>query len=337
MGKVTIKDVARHAGVSITTVSKVINDKGKVSQETRDHVMRVIKELQYSVNANARSLKAAKTNKIGVIVSDISNLFLMSIAKSVEDVIRSIDYHMVLMSHNDDKETERELLHLMLEQQVDALFLFPTGGNGDLIGTILQRKIPVITVDREVEGIDTDYIADDHYYGSFESIAHLHSLGHERIGFLYGHHKNSIGRERYQGALDAFKHFDIPIEEAYIKQANFSESDAFRATTELLLLPTPPTAIYSSNNTMTVGMLKAIEEQGLSYPDDISVIAFGEPSQWELLKPPLTLMTQALERIGIEAAIMLKNRLTTDEEYPAKRVIIKPKLVIKQSTAKPKE
>ncbi|WP_209125202.1 LacI family DNA-binding transcriptional regulator [Alkalihalobacillus sp. BA299] len=336
MGKVTIKDVAKQAGVSITTVSKVINGKGNLSKETRDHVMKVVKELQYSVNANARSLKAAKTNKIGVIVSDISNLFLMSIAKSVENVIRSIDYHMVLMSHNDDRDTERELLHLMLEQQVDALFLFPTGGNADLIENILSRKIPIIAVDREVDGVETDYIADDHYYGSFESIAHLHSLGHEKIAFLYGHRKNSIGRERYDGAIDAFKQFNIPIEEAYIKCANFSEHEAFRATTELLLLPTPPTAIYSSNNTMTVGVLKAIEEQGLRYPDDISVIAFAEPSQWELLKPSLTLMTQALQRIGVEAAIMLKNRLTMEEDYPPKRVIIKPKLQIKDSTAPPK-
>jgi LacI family transcriptional regulator len=158
MKRTTIKDVAKHAGVSIGTVSKVLNSKGYVSKASRDRVLHSIKQLNYQVNANARSLKASKTNKIGVIMSDIANPYLMSIAKSVENMIRSIQCHMILMSHNEDEPTEKELLQLMMEQQVDALVLIPTGGNADCIQAMMATGIPIIAVDRKIEGIETDLI-----------------------------------------------------------------------------------------------------------------------------------------------------------------------------------
>jgi LacI family transcriptional regulator len=337
MEKVTIKDVAKYAGVSIGTVSKVLNGKGYVSSGMRKRVTDAIKELNYQVNANARSLKSSKTNKVGVIVQDISNSYMMSIAKTIEDMIRAINYHMLVMSHNEDLQTERELLQLVLEQRVDGLVLVPTGGNADMIQKVLDRNIPVILVDRKVEGITSDFIVDDNYYGSFESIAYLNSLGHHRIGVIYGTTNTSIGKERLEGALDALRHFGCSDDESLIISGKFTAQDAYKATTELIFLPEPPTAIYCCNNTMTVGMLKAIQEQGLRIPEDISVISFGDISQWELYQPPLTLMTQPLKRIGVEAAIILKNRLTMTEPFPPKQIVIKPELLVRGSCSKPKK
>lgn len=334
MKKVTIKDVAKLAGVSIGTVSKVLNDKGYVSSGIRKRVTDTIQQLNYQVNANARSLKASKTNKVGVIVQDISNPYMMSIAKTIEDRIRASHYHMLVMSHNEDPETERELLQLILEQRVDGLVLVPTSGNADMIQKVLDHKIPVILVDRKVEGITTDFIVDDNYYGSYESIAYLHSLGHRRIGVIYGTTSISIGKERLEGAVDALRHFGCDDDEELLISGKFKPEDAYRATIELLFLPEPPTAIYCCNNTMTVGMLKALQEQKLRIPEDLSIIAFGDLSQWELVQPPLTLMTQPLKRIGVEAAIILKNRLTMEEPFAPKQIVIKPELLVRGSTAK---
>jgi len=326
MKKVTIKDVAKDAGVSIATVSKVINNKGYIGEETFEKVTESIERLGYRVNANARSLKSAKSNKVAVLISDISNFYLMSIAKEVEKTIRSLGLHMILMSHNDEDKLERASLKILLEQQIAALVIIPTGGNASTIQTFIKSKIPVIAIDREIEDVETDLIVDDNYYGSFESIKYLHDLGHERIGVIYGHTKNSIGRDRYQGAIEAIKHFNLNQDISLIKETNFVEDLAYRATMELLLLPEAPTAIYSCNNTMTKGVIKAIKEQGLQIPNDISVIAFGDSKQWELVTPKLSLMAQPMNRIALETSILLKNRLTLKENFSYKKVIIKPTL-----------
>jgi LacI family transcriptional regulator len=260
----------------------------------------------------------------------------MSIAKTVEDVIRSIDCHMLLMSHNENETTEREALQLMLEQRVDGLVLIPTGGNANMVQMVIDQKIPVIIVDKKVEGITTDLIVDDNYFGSYESIKYLQSIGHHRIGVIYGTTKNSLGKERLQGALDAIADFQCSDDQLLIKSGEYTAEGAYKATTELLFSPKPPTAIYCVNNTMTKGMLKAIRDQGLKIPEDISVIAFGDASQWELIQPPLTLMTQPSSRIGVEAAILLKNRLTLEEDFTEKQIIIKPELHINGSCASPK-
>ncbi|SFM28579.1 LacI family DNA-binding transcriptional regulator [Salibacterium qingdaonense] len=327
MRKVTIKDVAEHAGVSVGTASKVMNDKGYVSKASHDAVMKATMELGYSVNANARSLKTSKSNKIAVLTSDISNPYLMSIAKEVEEMIRSLDSHMVLLSHNDNPETERSSLNIIIEQQVDALVIIPTGQNGDLIEKIKNTNTPVIAIDREVDEVETDLIVDDNFFGSYESIKYLHSLGHENIGVIYGHEKNSIGRDRLYGAMEAIKDGNINDDPSFLHEADFREDLAYRAAIELLMQPVPPTAIYCCNNTMTKGVLKALKDQEIRVPEDISLIAFGDNEQWELMEPALTLMTQPMKRIGIEASILLKNRLKFTEEYPKQKKVMKPSLI----------
>ncbi|MCM3489874.1 LacI family transcriptional regulator [Alkalihalophilus marmarensis] len=336
MKNITIKDVANKAGVSVGSVSKVLNNKGYVSKETREKVEMAIEALNYQVNAAARSLKASRTKKVGMLVSYISNPYLMSIAKTIEDSLRELGCHLLLMSHNEDEATERELLQLIMEQRVEALVLIPTGGNREMVQTVINQKIPVLLVDKKVEGVSTDLIVDDNYYGSYESIKYLSSLGHSRIGVIYGVTKNSVGKERLDGALDAIKDLECSLDESLVRPGEFDSEKAYKSATELLLLPNPPTAIYCCNNTMTTGLIKAINDRGIKIPDDISIITFGDASQWELLQPPLTLMTQPLKRIGVEAAILLKNRITMKEEYLPKQLIIRPELQIRSSCASPK-
>lgn len=334
MKRITIKDVAKDANVSIATVSKVINNKGYVSEATFDKVTQSIEKLGYRVNANARNLKSATSNKVAVLISDISNIYLMSIAKEVEKTISSLGYHMILMSHNDDEEIEYASLKILLEQRVAALVIIPTGRNAETIQSFIKSHIPVIALDREVEGLETDLIVDNNYYGSFRSVEYLYELGHKRIGIIYGHTNNSIGRERYEGAVEAIHHFGLVEEDLYIKKTNFDEQLSYRATMELLSLPNAPSAIYSCNNTITKGVLKAIWDLGLSIPEDISLIAFGDSKQWELVTPKLTLMTQTYNRIGIETSILLKNRLTLKEDFPLKKTYLKPMLQLGNSCEK---
>lgn len=326
MKRITIKDVAKDAGVSIATVSKVINQKGYIGQDTFKKVSASIERLGYKVNANAQSLKSSKSNKVGVLISDISNYYLMSIAKEVEKTIRSLGLHMILMSHNDEKEIEEASLQILLEQQIAALVIIPTGGNAATLASFQKANIPVIAIDRQVDGLETDLIVDDNFNGSYDSIRYLKELGHQRIGLIYGHRLNSIGRDRYQGAMKAIHDFHLDIDPLLIRETNFVEETAYRDTIELLRLPNPPTAIYSCNNTMTIGVIRAIKEQAMKVPDDISVIAFGDKKQWKLITPKMTLMTQPLNRIGIETAVLLKNRLTFKDNFALKKIIIKPTL-----------
>jgi len=327
MNKVTIKDVAKEAGVSISTVSKVINNKGYIGKDSRDRVVKAIESLGYKVNANARSLKSSKSNKVAVLISDISNQYLMSIAKEIEKTIRGLGFHMILLSHSDDEEMEYAALQIILEQQVAALVVIPTGGNQAVFQKMKESNFPLISIDREIEEVETDLIVDDNYYGSFESVRHLAELGHKRIGIIYGHTRNSVGRERYKGAIDAIKQFHLDSDPILKKETNFKEELAYWATIELLRLPETPTAIYSSNNTMTKGVLKALRDHHVQIPKDISVIAFGDQKQWELVVPQLTLMAHPANRIGMEASIMLKNRLMLEDAYPEKKIVIKPNLM----------
>lgn len=338
MKSVTIKDVAKIAEVSIATVSKVLNNKGYVSKEAHQKVTDAIKQLNYQVNANARSLKAFKTNKVGVIVSDISNYYMMSIAKAIEDTIRPLNFHLLVMSHNEDEKTEYELLQLALEQRVDGLVLVPTGGNTEIIQYIKEQNIPVVIVDRKVTGIDCDLIVDDNYFGSYESISYLHSLGHRRVGVIYGTTNMSLGQERLQGAVDALKDLNCLEDESLLVSGHFTEEGGYVATKELLFLSQHPTAIYCCNNTMTKGMLKVLHEQSINIPESISIISYGHLAQWELIQPSLTIMTQPLKRIGLEAAVVLKNRLmSTEKNFTPKKLVIKPELIIRNSCSPPLE
>lgn len=328
----TIKDVAKEAGLSISTVSKVLNNRGYVSVESRKKVMEAVKKLDYQVNAAARSLKSSKSNKVGVIVSDISNYYMMSLAKAIEDTISPLGYHLLVMSHNEDSQIEEKLLQIIIEQRVDGLVLVPTGKNGGMIQTVLNKGIPTVLVDRKVDDIHTDLIVDDNYYGSYEAIRYLKSLGHERIGIIYGTMTTSLGQERFQGAVDALKSFNCSLDQSLLVSGSFTQEGAYKAAKELFFLPQRPTAIYCLNNTMTKGLMKACFEQKIDIPDELSIIAYGDLEQWELVRPPLTMITQPLKRVGLEAALILKNRLTSGQsKYDPIQRMIKPELAIRSS------
>lgn len=336
---ITIKDVAQRAGFSIATVSKVLNNKGSFSQETKSKIMQAVNELNYRVNASARNLKTSKTNKIGVIVSNIANFYMMSIAKAVEEIVKPLGYHLLVMSHAEDPEVEKELLQISIEERVAGLIIVPTGDkNKEMIGQVMNQRIPVVLVDRIIEGMHCDAIVDDNFSGSYNVIKYLASLDHHDIGIIHGATNMSMGKERLQGALNALKDFGCNLDQSFIVNGKFTEEGSYKAALELLLLPKPPSAIYCLNNTMTKGLLRVCDHQGINVPDDLSIISFGHLEQWEFIRPALTMMAQPLKRIGLEAAIILKNRLNMNENnYPTNqpvKLMIKPKLIIKDSTSR---
>lgn len=337
MKRVTIKEVAKKSGVSISTVSKVLNNKGSISETTKQKIHNAVEELNYNVNANARNLKANSSHKVALLISSITNYYLMSIAKEIENTIRSLGYHMILLSHDDNPKIEKEALKIIIEEDVSALIIIPTGENASDLELFKRYGVPVVVIDREVSDYTSNLVTEDHFYGSYESMKYLANNNHKRIGILMGHLKNSVGIDRYEGTIQAIHDFHLDKSYELIKFTDFDDQKAYLATTELLNLSVPPTAIFACNNTIAQGMIRALKDASIQIPEQLSIIFYGNPKQWTLVEPNFTMMAQSVDVLSKEASELLKEMLTSHRVDAFSVVRIKPELVIGESVKNFKE
>lgn len=260
MNNPTIKDIAREAGVSIASVSRVLNNQGYASPKMKEKVLKTAKELNYYANDIAKSLKTNKTYTIGVLIPDIANSFFMNISKGLEDAIADTKYNLIFTSGMENINKEEELLHLLIEKRVDGIVLASAGLHTELINNIINNNIPVVLVDRKIEGLEnkTDWVIENNIEGSYQLTKKLIEEGHKKIGVISGLIRVSTGIERYQGFEKAMKEYGLEIDSDYIFEGDYSEKAGKDAVNEFLNLSPAPTALLSFNNTMTVGAIKEL-------------------------------------------------------------------------------
>lgn len=309
---VTIRDVAAHAGVSLGTASRVLSGNPATSPEARTRVGEAVIALGYRPNMQARSLRLTRTNAIGLLVSDVRNPFFADVAHAAEQAALGADYVTLLGNANENVDQQDRYIETFLNQRVDGVVLAPQGrGSGSL--QALVDRMPVVFVDRTVDGFDVPSVTTDSRTGMTEAVAHLTVAGHDRIGFIGGPQAVSTGRERYDAFVAALPAHGRDVDPALITFGDFQEESGIRATEQLLATPTPPTAVIAADNLMALGALAAIRSRGLRIGSDIDVIAFDDIEWLAHYDPPISVIAQDADAVGRCAVELLMQVLNGEE------------------------
>jgi LacI family transcriptional regulator len=330
-GRVTMQQVAEEAGVSISTVSKVINGRYGVSTETVDHVTRVVDRLGYEASLVARSLRNRRTNVVGVLVMDFEP-FSTEVLKGVADAIHGSGYELIAYSAGGHVEAqvgwERRSLSRLMGSLVDgAVLVTPTV-------TDVQAGGPVVAVDPHTGPAGLPSVAADNLQGARLGVEHLLALGHTRIGMITGRSDLLSAQQREQGFREALVAAGLPVDETLVRSGGFEPERAREAARELLSLPSPPTAVFAGNDLSALVTLQVAAELGLDVPRQLSVVGFDNIPESALADPPLTTVQQPIRRMGQEATAMLLALISGEEVSDVHRTL-STSLVPRASTAPP--
>jgi LacI family fructose operon transcriptional repressor len=326
---VNIKDVAESAGVSIATVSRVLSDKPHVRTKVREHVLAVVKELNYRPNRVARSLRAQKSNVIGLIVSDIQNPFFTLISRAVEDAAYEQGMSIYLCNTDEDPAKEAIYLKLMRDERVSGIILSPTQKTSNNFLEVTNSHLPVVVIDRRVRGVEIDSVQIDNVESAYKLVDHLIGHGYQRIGALFGM-GSTTGRERREGYIRALEDNGIKPSSELAIFIEAREAEGYNATRELLKLSQPPDAIFTSNGLLSAGAFRALRESALKMPEEIAFATFDETPWSTLVDPPFTVIEQPTYEIGNTAVELLVNRIH-DPSRSTRVVTLKSKLIVRQS------
>ncbi len=338
----TISDVAKRAGVSAMTVSRVVNGSGYSSTETRARVEAAIEELGYVPNALARQLRSKRTKTIALVVSDISNPFFTTIARGVEDFFVGHGFSVMYCNTDEDETEEERYLLMLIERQVDGILLVPARSSGDSFRLLNAHRMPVVVLDRRIEAASVDSVLCDSEAGAHALARHLVDLGHRRIAVLTGRRDVSTSVDRVAGCRRALEDVGAEVPDELVHWGGFqfgksNQADGHRMASEMLAAPgEQPTAVFCANNFIAFGAIRALHEAGLRVPDDISVVAFDDlPEEW-ISEPFLTVAAQPAYKIGFQAAARLLDHITGDHEPKGESIVLPFELRIRRSTAPPR-
>jgi LacI family transcriptional regulator len=323
-----IKDVAAHAGVSVATVSRVLNDSPKVSEETRLRVRAAMRALRYRPNAVARSLRTEATQTLGLIIGDILNPFFAVLARAVEDEARDAGYTVVIGNADERPEQQDHYVRTLLEQRVDGLLICPTAETTPLVEDCVRSGSPVVFLDRTLPGLDVPSVRADGSDAIHDLVRHIHRLGHRRIAFISGPELLSTGRERTRAFRDAMRACGLEVRDEYVEAGDFQAASGRAVAARFLDLPEPPDVIFAGDNLMALGALDEIRARGLRIPEDVALASFDDVAWFVHLDPPITAIAQPAEELGRRAVRVLLDRV---EGHPVESVVLPARLVIRRS------
>jgi LacI family transcriptional regulator len=334
---ITIADVAKRAGVSKMTVSRVINNSGYTSQETRARVEQAIEELGYIPNALARSLRFKRTRTIALIVTDITNPFFTTVARGVEDMANDQGFSVIFCNTDEAADEEARYVNVLLQKQVDGLLLVPAGGADETVEFLANHTVPFVLLDRRVPGMDVDVVRCDSEKGAHDIVRHLLDLGHRRIAALGGSAQITSSLDRVDGYRRAMSEAGLQREAHRAYFTSFTVAGGYEAA-EMALAESPlPTAFFATNNFIAIGAMRLLKERGLSVPDDLSVVSFDDLPAAIVLDPFLTVIEQHAYEMGRRATQLLLERLHGKGSKEPQEILIPTELIIRRSSAPPRK
>jgi len=325
-----MRDVARRAGVCVATVSRVLNENPSVSPELRARVLEAINECGYQRDRVARSLRVRHSQIIGLVISDIQNPFFTSVVRGVEDVAYESGYTVLLCNSDEDPDKERLYIDVMLAEKVAGVIISPTAETGNYARVLLEQKVPVVSMDRRMLDLDVDTVVVDNVAGAYQAVSHLLAMGHRRVAFIGGPLSTTTGRERLEGYQKALDNHGVPRDQNLIKIGGFKQQGGLELTCQLLAMAEPPSALFTGNNLLTLGVLNCLHEKGLSVPRDLALVGFDDMPWAQSLDPPLTAVAQPTHDLGRTAAELLLRRIANRDAQTA-QVILQPTLVVRRS------
>ena len=329
----TIKDVAKMAGVSTTTVSHVINKTRFVAKETEEAVMQAIKSLKYSPSAVARSLKVNTTKSIGMIVTTSESPYFAEIIHAVEDHCYRQGYSLFLCNTQNDPEKIKNHVEMLTKKRVDGLLVMCSEYTQHSLDALSGfSSVPMVVMDWGPNA-DTDIIEDNSFNGGYIATKHLIDCGHKAIGLIAGELDKTTAKTRYEGFVKAMNEANLPIHENWIMEGFFEPEDGYECMNKILSQDSLPTAVFCCNDVMALGAISAITEKGLRVPDDISIIGYDNIHSSRFYAPPLTTIHQSKSRLGAQAVNLLFERIANkdNDSHEKHRIAIHPELVLRKS------
>ncbi len=332
MSDVTLKDIAEEAGVSVTTVSRALNDKKDICPHTKERVLNIVNNMHYSPNAVARGLKLRRTRTIGAVISDISDPFFAPIVRGIEHTARHGGYNLIICDSNEDYETEKDELHTLMEQRVEGLLITPTQTRSEDIVRLKTRKIPFVLLCRhfDLEGLETDYVSTDDIKGAFSATKYLIERGHRKILFINGPTYVSSAKERLAGYKQASFEAGVVIDESLIREGAITMEHGYRNMKNALKECPRFTAVFAYSDFVALGITQALREADLRIPQDIAVVGYDDIDISSFLEVPLTTVRVPKYDLGVAGFKLLARRLTGKVNYP-QRVILPTELIIRKS------
>ncbi len=327
----TIRDVAERAGVAPITVSRVLNNSGYFSEETRRRVEKAAAELQYVPNQLARSLRSNRTDTLALVLTDITNPFWTTVARAVEDTAATQGFNVVLCNTDEQEEKQLQYVSVLLRKRVDGFLLVPVSHNVEPITMIRQQGVPVVVLDRDMPGLEADVVRCASEQGAHELISYLIGLGHRDIAVISGPETVSTAQERVAGYRRALTEQGLPVNPDRILFGSYTVESGYELARRVLQRPPRPTALFAGNNFIAIGALKAIREAGLQVPQDISVVSFDDLPPTLVVDPFLTVAAQSPYELGRQATELLLRRIAEPDSCDWQKIVLPTELIVRRS------
>ncbi len=328
--KFNIKDVARKAGVSISTVSRVINESKIVKPETHEKVMKAIDELGYKPNAIARSLKIKNTKTIGILIPDISNQFYPEVVRGIEDIANMYEYNIFLCNTDQDKEKEIQYFDVMAEKQVDGVVFIGNEVSPELYKKFKTYGIPIILIGTDHEAIPSVTI--DNVGASRAIMKYLIKKGHRRIGIITGKHYDPVTYgTRMEGYKKALEENEIPFLEELVIEGGYRFKSGYEGAKKFMDMEEPPTAIFVANDEMAIGAMRAALEQGIAIPDELAIVGFDNIDMAGKVFPALTTVAQPMYEMGAIGMRVL-TKILNEETLETEKIVLNYSILERESS-----
>lgn len=331
----TMDDIARICGVSITTVSRALKNKGEISKETKERILRTAEQLNYTANIPARILAGGKGNIIGLLVADNANPYYAKLIRGIEDTAKSHGYSVILYNTDETLELELRGHQMLIENRVDGLLITSIiSGRGPLIN-FTSQNIPYVLLNRYIEGFESDWVRSDNRLGAYLITSHLCDKGHQRIAHITGSESISSVQEREEGYRTALQEHQIQFDPALIYRCDLKLEGGYCCAKKILeSTGQKPTAIFAYSDLLAVGVLKALNEKSICVPDDLALAGYDNIEFSPFLEPPLTTVDQFAYEIGKTGTEILIEKINIEEgnDWKIRQQIIKPEIVIRESS-----
>ncbi len=325
----TISDVARAAGVSPATVSRVLNGSSPVSADRADRVRQAAADLGYQPSGPARALRRQRTTVWAAIVADVQNPFFTTMIRGVEDVAQAADHRLVLCNSDEDPAKEAAYVDVAIADRVAGVIIAVSSASRANLDRLQRAGVPVVAVDRRPKGDGIDSVVVDSRTGARQAVEHLLDGGARRVGIVTGPRRVSTAESRLSGYRAALKARGIELDPALVRHSDFREEGGHAATLSLLDEVDPPDALFVANNLMTLGALRALRERGCRVPRDVAIVGFDDAPWTTLITPALTVVAQPTYELGRQAAQLL---MSASPERPPRHLVLRPELVVRGSS-----
>lgn len=330
----TLESIAKELNISVSTVSRVFNGKSekyRISKKTTELVLKTAQKHNYQPNQLARSLRLNRSHTIGLIIPDISNPFFARIARYIEKSARDNGYSVIVSDSDEKTEIERSSLQFLTSRKIDGLIISPVGKESEHLIKASNKNIPIVLVDRYFPHLKLPFVGSDNFKGSFEATNYLIQNGHSRIAFIQGIKNTTVNQDRVNGFIEAFKINNIPLDKSLIVGDNFGEENGYVETRLLINLEKKPTVLFAASNLISLGALKALYEENLNVPDDMSIISFDDQPYSDYLATPMTTVAQQSQEIGSIAFKLLMDRMESDKANELSKILLPTKLIVRKS------